>query len=529
MPPKIRKTPSYLTKNRFDIYSFQTRLPLSIIRYNPSLKPIVRFSLKTCDRALAVRLARRKIAVLDAIKHHFSNDSKSAGRAVELWVEYERVAASSEGWDDVDSFLAGLDDGDSHLLDMVLGFSDFQSKQAKLIEENQLLKAALSSVSAGSGVIKAFENEVEEDILLSEVCDKFIGAKKANNSAKSSVVAYDIAARQFMAVLHAVSKSFSLKVSGITAAHIRRYVELMPKMPKHSKQNGVTNNMSGNELVQFIDSTSEEEMAHLGLEVLSSKTVGGRFTIVRELMRFIEQQQYTIKPGLGAMIKYSGNAGDVSQVSRRHCNAVELKQLFESENYRLCKFKDASDYWVPLLALFSGATQSELLQLHVDDVFISDGIWAIDINSKGDKRLKTRDGRPRQFPVHNQLLKLGFDRFVDKCRAKKQIRLFPNEKRDVKDQFGSYSKRFNRYRVKVGVGLKKEDKVDFHSFRHLAASILIGKGVDEGVVNDIIGHASAIRSEARKTYSNGAFMKVKAEALKKLKYDINFKYTKFWR
>ena len=529
MPPKIRKTPSYLTKNRFGIYSFQVRLSLSITRYNPSLKPLVRFTLKTCDRALAIRLARRKITVLDAIKHHFSNDAKSAGRAVVLWMEYEKVAASPEGWSGVDLYLAGLDDGDWHLLDMVLGLDGSQVKHAKLIEENQRLKAALSSPGRGVAEVSAPVDELDEDISLSDVCTKFIGAKKANNSAKSSVVAYEFAVNQFVLVLSAVSNSTNLTVGQIAAGHIRRYVELMPKMPKNPKRNGVTNSMNGGELIKFIDSTPSSEMKRLGLESLSSKTVGGRFTIVRELMRFIEGQQYPIKSGLGVMIKFSGNAGEVSQVARREFNMPELKLLFESDQYRLCKLKGASDYWVPLLALFSGAAQGELLQLHVDDVFVVDGIWGVDINAKAEKRLKTKDGRPRQFPIHSQLLVLGFDRFVEQCKAQKQVRLFPDEVRNDRDQFSSYSKRFNNYRRKVGVGVKREDKVDFHSFRHLAGNILIGKGCDEGVVNDIVGHASAIRSETRKTYSGGAFMSVKAEVLKKLKFDIDFDYTKFWR
>ena len=58
--------------------------------------------------------------------------------------------------------------------------------------------------------------------------------------------------------------------------------------------------------------------------------------------------------------------------------------------------------------------------------------------------------------------------------------------------------------------------MDFHSFRHLAGNILIGNGCDEGVVNYIVGHASAMRSETGKTYSGGAFLNVKADVLKRL-------------
>jgi integrase len=519
----MRKNPTYLTINRFGIYSFQVRLPVSITRYNPNLKHLIRFTLKTCDRAIAVRLARRKIAVLDAIKTHFNNDTKSAGRAIELWCEYENVIASGASWNDVDLFLANLDDGDQHLLNLVIDLNSSQLKQNKLIEENTRLKLALASAGTRQNSTVVYD-DFEDDILFKDACLKFIEAKKANDSAKASIAAYDFAVKQFTSVIEAVANTTSLNVSGITKVHIRKYVEVMTAMPKNPKVNPITKLMSGSELVRFITSKKTDD-----IDVLAPKTVSGRFTIVRELMRFIEEQQYPIKPNMGSMIKYTGKGGEKALAKRRSFNDKELKLLFESEKYRLCKFKRPSDYWVPLLALFSGATQAELLQLYVADVNKQNGIWAIDINDKADKRLKTKHGRPRSFPIHTQLIKLGFDRYVQKCKENKQVRLFPDEARNDRDQFGPYSKRFNNYRKKVGVGLSIDDKVDFHSFRHLAAGILIGKGCDEGVVNDIIGHTSAMRSETRKTYAEGAFLQVKADALEKLTFDIDFNYVKLWR
>ena len=83
---KTSKTPSYLTKNRFGVYSFQARLPVALIRANPTLNHLVRFTLKTCERAVAVRLARRKIIVLDTIKAYFGSDYKAAAEAIKLWL-----------------------------------------------------------------------------------------------------------------------------------------------------------------------------------------------------------------------------------------------------------------------------------------------------------------------------------------------------------------------------------------------------------------------------------------------------------
>jgi integrase len=523
------KTPSYITKNRFGIYSFQVRLPLAISRYNPNIKPLIRFTLKTCERAVAVRLARRKVAVLDAIKTYFIQDAKSAGRAVELWLEYENLLLSSGAWNDVELFIANLDDGDRHLFDMILDFNDFQEKQTKLIAENNSLKQSLASLQGTHVANHIVYIDDENNIALANACIKFLNAKVANDSAKSSVVAYKFAVNQFVNIVSALATTKQLNVSEISKGYIRSYVDLMLIMPKNPKVNTVTKNMSDTELVRYLSVNSKQELINSGVDLLAPKTVNGRFTIVREFVRYIEEQQYPIPPNLDRIIKFAGKGGEKTLASRRSFNDQELKLLFESENYRLCKFTKASDYWVPLLALFSGATQGELLQLHTSDAQLCKGTWVIDINDNAEKRLKTKDGRPRQIPVHEQLIHLGFDRFIKKCQDSKQLRLFPEEVRNDRDQFSSYSKRFNNYRRKVGVGLTAIDKVDFHSFRHLVSGRLIGLGVEEGVVNDIIGHASSQRSESRKTYSEGAFIAIKEDAIKKLKYEIDFNYIKFWR
>jgi len=547
--PKIPKTPSYLSKNRYGTYSFQARIPTFILADNrsrldifidicalsPTLKPLIRFSLQTRDHSVAVRKARMKMVILDRIKEKFAGDARSAGQAIELWLEYEGVAATSVGFADVDTFLSGLDEGDHHLLDMVVGLEGVKHKEEGLLEENLKLKAALlqghdvtanSLVQQRGGSVVA---PVNDDIALGDVFEKFIDAKLANESANASIAAYKYAINPFVRVLKAVTRKPDLLVSEIQVSHIRRYVEILGVLPQNLTTNGVTNKMPMPDIIKFLDGKSKEQLESLGLSVLAPKTRSNRFTMVKEFIRFIEDQHYPIDAGLGSIIKITGKSAKKTGVQRRRFNDEELKRLFESDMYRMCEFNRASDYWVPLIALFTGATQAELVQLYVGDVYRDAGTWVISINDKADKQLKNNDGRPRVVPVHGQLVKLGFIRFVEECGKAKQLKLFPDEVRNGRDQFSSYSKRFNRYRKQCGVGVSRDDKVDFHSFRHLVSSILIGKNVGVGVANDIVGHASQQRTETEKTYSEGAFLEVKVDALKKVKYAIDFNYTKLWR
>ncbi|MEY8200195.1 MAG: site-specific integrase [Colwellia sp.] len=470
--------------------------------------------------------------MLDSIESHFGHDPKLAGRAIRLWLEYEQIGSSEALWGDVDLFLSGLEDGDRDLLEEVIKLNNIQVNYQQLLKENQQLKLAVANMAtsnaSGTGNFVSVSPSLSDDISLNDAFSGFVVAKKNNQSKPATIFAYENDVGGVVRILIAITRSDNLMVSEIEAKHIRQYVALLSVMPASPKANGVTDKMGTSEIIRLVKDKCQDELSVLGLKPLGQRAIGNKFTNVKGFIKFIESQQYPIKAGFDSMIQFTGKGNKSSKESRRPFEKNELKLLFESERYRLCKFKRPCDYWAPLLALFTGARQGELVQLYVSDVSQIDGVWVIDINDKADKQLKNQ-GSCRIVPVHSQLIKLGFDGFVEKCRSAGQVKLFPEEVRNKRGQF-SYSKRFQTLRKNCRIGVAADDTVDFHSFRHLVSTELIGNEVLEGVVNDIVGHGSQQRSETKRAYAaKGSFLSVKVEAIKKLKYDINFNYTKFWR
>ena len=201
------------------------------------------------------------------------------------------------------------------------------------------------------------------------------------------------------------------------------------------------------------------------------------------------------------------------------------RELFLSPAYRDGTHKRPSDYWVPLLSLFSGARQGELCQLYVGDVRREGEVWALDINEQGDKRLKT-ESSARLVPMHPQLVALGWLDYVESCRAKGQQRLFPGERRSVKGEFAAFSKRFARYREASGVTGTGKTQKDFHSLRHSFQHVLYGLGVEKYVVQDITGHSNAGEGEGLRTYAPGPHLATMYETICKLCYDLDFSHIK---
>ena len=110
----------------------------------------------------------------------------------------------------------------------------------------------------------------------------------------------------------------------------------------------------------------------------------------------------------------------------------ELKAIFKLE--LLTKAQRPADFWLPMLGLFTGGRIAELCQLDVADIQQHGGIWAISINSDGDKSLKSLAAR-RIIPVHQTLIDCGFLDYV-KDASRHGTKLFPYL---TADPFGNYS------------------------------------------------------------------------------------------
>lgn len=135
-------------------------------------------------------------------------------------------------------------------------------------------------------------------------------------------------------------------------------------------------------------------------------------------------------------------------------------------------------FWLPLIALFTGARINEICQLHTDDIQEKNGISFISLNEEDEKHVKTKAGI-RQVPIHNELIKIGFLDYVAGIRAKGETLLFPEvmesltkgERAENASPSAPLSKWFNHFIESVNAyieqpELKFTSEHVFHSFRH---------------------------------------------------------------
>jgi integrase len=176
----------------------------------------------------------------------------------------------------------------------------------------------------------------------------------------------------------------------------------------------------------------------------------------------------------------------------------EIKKIFQKHNY--IEFTEVenhkySNYWTPLISVFSGMRLNEICSLYLDNI-IQDKvngrkkIWCFNIleePDRPDKHLKTLSSK-RVVPIHDTLIDLGFLEFVEllKKRHTNRQRLFQELKYGEGSYIRNVSYFFNKkYLTLLGL---KTDKKNFHSIRHTVIDHLKQKLVDISFINELVGH-----------------------------------------
>lgn len=180
-------------------------------------------------------------------------------------------------------------------------------------------------------------------------------------------------------------------------------------------------------------------------------------------------------------------------------NAIFASPIY-SEGERPTQGRGEAGYWLPLLALFTGARMEELGQLRPDDVQWrtypdangkEQAAWFLHlIEAEGEDGTNLKNAASeRLVPVHSELVWLGFITFAQAMKLQGNPRLFhmlkPNKYGFLTAKWGEW---WSGYRRNV-CGIT-DGRMVFHSFRHTFKDYARHAGIPEGVQRQIMGHSS---------------------------------------
>lgn len=494
------KTPSYITKNRLGIYFFQYLIPRDISYAQNRGKCFFRKSLKTRNRSEALEKSRFLCVLMTSINKKYFKNAELYGKAMELLAQWEQFR--EKGFDVADHFLSNLEDDEISLI-----------KRAEIqnAEDRGLIYQESSFKQLKTALV-----EVKNDPLLSELIETWLSEKR--RKLKPSSFESD---KSKMEIFSEILKELgyqSLSIAELNVGILRDYIDVVQNLPAIRNSSALLNK-------KFID------LAKLNTEKISSKTFKYNLRAISGFLNWVTYKGYDIDPKLKGILEGSlKNTIREDRSKRVPFDDVDLELMFLSSDYIKGTFKRSSDYWVPLIALFTGARLGEIAQLTVDDIKQIENIWVFDINEEGEgKTIKNKKGSKRIIPIHKQLINLNFIEFVEHIKKTNESKLFFDEQRSIEGKFAQLQKRISYFIKHIAKIESTRDKAKvFHSFRHLVRTKLVDANVDERIIDSIVGHSNKERSVGSSHYTHTDYLHQKVDALKKLKYNLELKDIRRW-
>lgn len=505
---------SYICQNRHGTYYARLVIPKSL-RVCFHNKREIRRTLQTDSRRLAIKRARvyrvQFDKVIDELMDKKDNISERAKRIVDALFEDSPTKEEAA----TEKLVQQLSKADQNNHDPskteLITFVDISGNKTSIDYGGDSEKEihAYNSIT-NNHASQQLPKPKPVGKLLSELKEEYFTYKK-NPNLKRAWKSEDTARQKTNRINAFLSMMGDKPVTSFTIDDAIHYINIAYALPVNF------NNKS--HAKKFKDVTVEKILDEsIDTSHLKTRKIGAILEDLKSVKAFIQwvADEPSIESGIERPLKVFKRAINSIdyKTTRRAFTSGELKILFEQDNPSPENYvkgfhsKRGIDknlkYWLPLIALYSGATLAEICQLHLDDIFEKEAFngskhWVFDIYEDSDKgtRLKNSSHRPRSVPIHHILINLGLLSYIESLKNKGEIKLFPSAFRK-ENGYGAESQWWGEYNDKAYI---TDPDVTFHSFRHTLNTYLTDRHVSEALQTAISGHA--FKSMSKTTYSNG--------------------------
>ncbi|EKN5921234.1 TPA: DUF6538 domain-containing protein [Yersinia enterocolitica] len=362
---------------------------------------------------------------------------------------------------------------------------------------------------------------------VSEVLDEFIEHKNTGDLKLASE--YKIRSR----IAHFIDVMGNLTLGELDRDVVKVYVAKMQKMPGNLYL--MRRRYGAEDLNQLI-----EKALAAGEVTMTKDAIERHIASLGAMLEWARKETWLIANPIDNVLA-KRKRKNKEQDKRYQFTDEELKLIFSADWFkngagipnqlgRYINFRPYH-YWLPLLALYTGGRINELCQLYLSDIRMSEsGVAYLDFNldtpdkvmddeTEADKSLKTPNAQ-RQMPIHPELIKLGFLKYVEALKADGRERLFPELKHhEIKGYRGYASKWFNENYLGKQLEMPRDGKRVFHSLRHNYVNHLDRLELSERMIAQLVGHARG-STTAMTTYRKDRAVEEQFDAISKLTYDL---------
>ena len=307
-------------------------------------------------------------------------------------------------------------------------------------------------------------------------------------------------------------------VASIGREQASKLINFLRKIPKNASK-FYPANMS-------LQRMSELEGEKESPQWISAKTLRNHFVSISAMLNFAVDEGWLDANPLSNR-NLVRRLPEVEREAKPMMTPAEISLVITSDKFKTERTngpRGHARFWVPLLCLFHGMRSNEACQLLVSDVIEDEGIPYLNLRPADDegKKVKTFKTKAsiRRIPLHDEIIKIGFLRFVETQRAAGQEWLFPaltpNRLGSRSDTIGKW---FGRLRKELITDLPKlSGAKSLHSFRHTFERILRDNGVEDSMQFALGGWVDKKPRNSSADYGDGYGIKALKKAIDRVKF-----------
>ena len=314
----------------------------------------------------------------------------------------------------------------------------------------------------------------------------------------------------------------SVPIKAISRAHCRDLLEVLRFLPANASK-------------LFPKLSPREAAAHAKLHgninIISAANANSLISNISSFLNWaVNEELLTRNPARGLRLPDPVNKRD----KRLPFDREQLHAIFNAPIYRGCVNGERgynqvgnerprnARYWVPLIALFTGARLGEICQLDTTDIRSVDGVDCIVLCQQScvgstDKRLKT-SASDRLIPIHPTLIEFGLVHFAEAKRKAGRTKLFDDiETGSTGSRSVAFSKWFTQFLRACGA---QRSRTSFHSFRHNFRDELRAARIDNDIALLLGGwEIGPSKAAVHQNYGSGYRVEALNDAIRRLAFD----------
>lgn len=472
------RNPCYIAQDRHGVYHFRARVP-EAVREHFNGKAEIKRTLRTDSRREALKAARAYRVELDRLFDKLMDKAKKT-KPVVLQQDYTTIFHPLTGLK-----LQEIDfpnDPDREQAEAEKVRAELRQDVQTLLRDNPALITPKLADTPPPGP------------MLSHVIQEYLNARdKLGDWTPRTKIQTEATLRDFLEIMG------EKPVTDISRQDISAFVDKFGRLPANR-----------NKKAQYKGKPIAKVLNMPNIEAINPTTVKNNLGRITALFKWLRVNQIiSTNPTENITAILPKQARKKNKIEAREpFTANELKALFRSEEF--ARPKHPYQYWVPLIALYSGARLEELCKLKLSDFDTASGVHYFRIDET-----KTEAGK-RNIPVHCKLIELGLLEYIDDLRKARKERLFDELK---PNKFGEYGpdagKWFSRFKKRHGI--TSEKKV-FHSFRHTVANFYKQTFDNSELRDALLGHEDKV---AHGTYGTRYTPEAQKPYVDKLEYDLD--------